>query len=125
MFAIRLVKHLTIMASNVSRGAAAKARSKKLLLKCGYTVWDMEINRIVYTPNGPVPTKRDQLGADLGAMGDEGVFFVQVKSGGKPTSTLLAEAQKAFDQHRFTNDVRCYLHVWRFGARVPEVLRCK
>lgn len=56
------------MASNASRGAAAKARTKKFLQARGYQVADMEKVFYIFTPKGRIPTKRDQLGADLLAV---------------------------------------------------------
>ena len=56
------------MASNASRGAAAKARTKKWLQECGYLVADMEKMYFIWTPKGRIPVKRDQLGADLLAL---------------------------------------------------------
>ena len=110
------------MASNASRGAAAKARSKRWIQAQGFEPFDMEIQRVVFTPNGMIPTKRDQLGSDLGYCTEDIVVFVQVKSGARRIAELLREARKAFSKYRFPRHSRQELHVWRPRARQPEVI---
>lgn len=115
------------MTSNASRGAAWKARSKRWLERQGHVVFDMEKQYVVYAPNGMVPVKRDQLGADVGYLDlkKNRVVFVQVKGGAKPTSTLLLAARRAFDEYEFPKKAaRLELHVWRPMAREPEVIVC-
>ena len=109
------------MASNASRGAAAKARSKRWLAAQGFTVFDMEIQRVVFTQNGMIPCKRDQLSADIAFMTDDIVVFVQVKSGAKPTTTLVKDARRGFEKYRFPRHSRQEVHIWRPRARQPEV----
>ena len=108
------------MAAN-NPGAHYKGRSKKWLQAQGHSVADMELVRTVHTGNGVFHTKRDQWGSDLAYFDHDTVVFVQVKGGGKPLSTLLREAGKAFAEHRFPNTCRVELHVWRRLARAPEV----
>ena len=113
------------MPSNATRGAAAKARSKRWLECQGYTVFDMEKQYVVYTLRGMVPVKRDQLAADVGFLDlpNDRVVLVQVKSGAKSTNILLKAAQRAFSAYAFPKTaVRLELHVWRLRARAPEVL---
>lgn len=110
--------------SNATRGAYYKARSKKWLEMQGRTTFDMEINRTVWTPRGPVSTKRDQLGADLGYLAADCVVFLQIKSGAKPTGTLHRMATEAFAAFTWPTHSRREVHVWRAGARSPEVLPC-
>ena len=115
------------MPSNATRGAKWKGRSKRWMeQQPRYSaVFDMEINRIVYTPNGMIPTKRDQLGADLGALDlyKNKVVLIQVKGGGKPLKALQADAQRAFDEYEFPKKaVRLELHVWRPFAHDPIVV---
>lgn len=112
------------MPSNAQRGAAAKARSKKWALRHGYPVADMELVRVVYTPVGPMPKKKDQLGSDLLYLAPDGVVFLQVKGGAKPTATFLRQAQQEFDEHKFPAACRLELHVWRPRARAPEIIAC-
>jgi len=112
------------MASNSSRGAHYKARSKKWCLKQGYPVAHMELVRVVRTSEGTFPTKRDQWGADLQYLTSAGAVLVQVKGGGKPLVTLVKEAQAAFDAHAFPASVRLEVHVWRPRARAPEIIEC-
>jgi len=112
------------MPSNASRGSYYKKRSKKWLEAHGYQVGHLEVMRVIFTPDGPIPTKRDQWGSDLLAMrADEGKpIFVQVKSGLKPN---LAEARRKFKEHVFARDTRRVIHVWTPGAREPQVFECK
>ena len=111
------------MASNAQRGAHYKARSKKWLQQQGYQVGDMELLRIIFTPNGMVPTKRDQWASDLIAQraDEDAVLFVQVK-GGKKAS--VAEAKRKFHEHAFARCTRRVIHVWRPYASQPEVIEC-
>lgn len=110
--------------TNSDRGGRGKARSKKWCLERGYPVCDMEVNRIVYTLDGMFPTKRDQWASDLLYLTPDGAVFLQVKSGGKPTITLLKEAQKKFDDHAFPASVRLEVHIWRPRAKQPEIIEC-
>lgn len=110
------------MASNAQRGAYWKARSKKWLQAHGYQVADMEVVRIVRTPDGlMVPTKRDQFGADLMGMNHDEVVFVQVKGGIKAN---VAGARREFEKHIFARGVRRCIHVWKPLAREPQVFEC-
>lgn len=112
------------MASNASRGARWKARSKRYLQQQGYEVGDMEILRVVYTPNGMVPTKRDQWASDLIAQraDEDAVLFVQVKGGAKVNT---AEAKRKFGEHVFARCTRRVIHIWRPMARTPEIIVCQ
>ena len=115
------------MPSNASRGAYYKGRSKKFLEAAGYAVFDMEIQRIIYTPDGMLPTKRDQAGADLMFfdLAAGVVVFVQVKGGAsKSIATLTKDAMRAFEKFTFPFHSRRELHVWRPLARAPEVVQC-
>lgn len=110
--------------SNSDRGGRGKKRSKDWCLQHGYPVCDMEINRIVYTLDGIVPSKRDQWASDLLYLTPAGAVFLQVKSGGKKTKALIKEAQTKFDDHAFPANVRLELHIWRQRARAPEIIEC-
>ena len=110
------------MASNASRGAYYKARSKKWIQKQGFQVADMEVLRTVWTPHGPVCTKRDTFGSDLMYMTKAVVVFVQVKGGMKPLSTLVKDAARTFGRYAFAEHCRQELHVWRPRAKQPEVV---
>lgn len=111
------------MTNRAQRGAYAKGRSKAWLQSRGCVVFDMEIMRVVFTEHGTVPTKRDQLGADLGYldMAKQVVVFVQVKGGLAPFATLFSQARRAFGQYRFPKHSRRELHIWRPGASAPEI----
>lgn len=109
------------MPSNATRGAYYKARSKRHLERQGFTVFDMEIQRVVYTPAGMLPTKRDQLGSDIAYLTKDIVVFVQVKGGSRLLSVLIREARRAFERYEFPQHSRQELHVWRPRARRPDV----
>lgn len=113
------------MPSNADRGARWKARSKKWLEQQGKTVFHMELHRVNFTRHGMIPTKRDQLGADLGYLDHNVVVFVQVKGGLRPQSTLWAEAKEAFSNYRWPRFSRRELHVWRPFASSPEIYICR
>jgi hypothetical protein len=110
------------MASNASRGAHYKARSKKYLQRQGFQVADMETLRTIWTVGGPVCVKRDAFGSDLMYLTKEIVVFVQVKGGLKALTTLIKDARRAFDAHAFPVHTRQELHVWRPFSRQPEIV---
>ena len=107
---------------NARRGAYWKARSKRHLQMLGFQVFDMEIMRTVWTPCGPVCTKKDQAGSDLMYFTKSVVVFCQVKGGMKPLSTLIKDAARSFANYEFPEHSRQELHVWRPRARQPEVV---
>lgn len=116
------------MPSNADAGAKWKARSKRWLQRHNCEVIDLEVVRIIRKGAQTIPVKRDQLGADLGYFTVDGpttsgdLVLLQVKGGGRPRGTLIAEAAAAFDLHRFPAHTRRELHIWRPFARDPEVI---
>lgn len=114
------------MASNASRGAAAKSKTKKWLLNRGYVVWDMEIVRTVWLPGGrKVFAKSDQLGADVGAMRSEiALLLVQVKYGDTAKGGTFPEARREFAKYPHPHGVRKVIMGWVPGARLPRIIEC-
>ena len=111
------------MPSNSAKGAYYKARSKKVLESAGYNVADMEIVRQVWTPRGMIATKRDQFGADLLAKNINETLYVQVKSTIRRAD--IASAKRAFeDAGPWPPSTRREIHVWKRGARAPEIVQC-
>lgn len=110
------------MATNVSRGAAAKARTKKWLLAVGYQVADLEKVHWIFTPGGRMPIKRDQLGADLLAVSSTAVVFVQVKSGESARTGTFPAARRAFEVFTFPASVQLWIVAWPPRARAPRVV---
>lgn len=110
------------MSSNSSRGAYYKKRSKDWLLERGHPVADMEIVRTNHTPNGVFTTKKDQFGSDLLYLAVDVPVFVQTKGGGKPTATLIKDAEKAFGEVKWSKHCRRELHIWRPRKRAPEII---
>ena len=82
--------------SNASRGARAKARTKKYLIDRGYQVVDMEKVYWIITPRGRMPVKKDQAGSDLLAFNATDLIFVQAKSGASATGGTFPEARRTF-----------------------------
>lgn len=110
------------MPSNSSKGSRWKARSKKYLQDLGYEVGDLEIMRVVYTPDGLIPIKRDQWASDLLAQkANEDAMFVQVKGGIKPD---MSAARRAFAKHVFSTHTRRVIHWWKPLSREPLVVEC-
>ena len=110
------------MATNVSRGAAAKGRTKKYLQAQGYQVADLEVVRYIFAKGGRMPVKRDQFGSDLLAVNDIEVVFVQVKSGKTATGGTFAGARREFERHTFPDGVVCRIIAWPPRARHPRVI---
>src|SRR3990167_3716490 len=110
------------MASNASRGAAAKGRTKKWLAAQGYHVADLEVVRWVFTAHGRVPVKRDQFASDLLAMSATEIVFVQVKRGAAAIGGTFPAARRAFAAFAFPPAVRCLVVGWPPRARAPRVI---
>ena len=111
------------MASNASRGAAAKGRTKKWLIAQGYAVADMEVVRWVMTPKGRRPVKRDQFGADLVAMNHLRIVFVQVKSGDPKSWGTFPAARRKFDEFTWAPGVERWIVAWAPRSRAPRIVR--
>lgn len=112
--------------SNSQRGNYYKARSKRHLEAAGYTVADMELVRNIWTPSGMLPVKKDQWASDLLGKTERELVFVQVKSVAPGRSPDLASARRKFDDAGpWPPSTRRVVHVWRRGARAPEVVECQ
>ena len=111
------------MASNASRGAAAKLRSKKWLINRGYVVCDAEILRTIFLPGGrKVYSKRDQWGADIFAMNAEVNVHVQVKSGACAAGGTFPEARREFAKYPHPAGTRKIILAWGLKARHPRLV---
>lgn len=108
--------------SNAAVGAYYKARTRKWLAAHGFLVWDMETIRFVGFPQR-VPIKRDQCGADLGAMKTGvGVVLVQVKGGAQAKGGTFPEARREFLRHPVIDAVHLVIVAWVPRARTPRVI---
>lgn len=111
------------MASNASRGAAAKNKTRKWLTDRGYTVWDMEVVRSVWKDGRPAfNIKKDQCASDLGGMGHNTVIFVQVKSGASASGGTFPAARREFAAFTFPDHCRLLIIGWPPLARVPRLM---
>jgi hypothetical protein len=110
------------VASNASRGARAKGRTKVYLEARGYQVADLEIVRWIFAAGRRVPVKRDQFGSDLLAMSETEIIFVQVKSGTSAATGMFPDAQREFRKHRFPPKVRRLVVAWVPRAREPRLI---
>jgi hypothetical protein len=112
------------VASNVSRGAYYKGRTKKWLLARGWQVADLEVVHFVYPPGRkPFAVKRDQFGSDLLAVSRRRIVFVQVKGGLQAVGErAFAEAAREFNTFAFPPFVRLWIAAWAPGARFPRII---
>lgn len=110
------------MATNVSRGAAAKGRTKKYLQARGYQVADLEVVRYIFGKGGRMPVKRDQFGSDLLAVSHFEVIFVQVKSGKSAAGGTFPEARREFAKFEFPRGVVRRIIAWPPYARYPRII---
>jgi hypothetical protein len=111
------------MASNASRGAAAKAKTKRWLEARGYTVGDLEIVRWVWKFGKPAfAIKKDQWASDLLAIGHNTVLFVQVKSGASASGGTFPAARREFATFTFPDCTRQIIVGWPPLARTPRVV---
>ncbi len=112
-----------VVASNASRGAAAKAKTKKWLIARGYQVADLEVVRWIRRPEGRMPVKHDQLGADLLAMNAEKIVLIQVKSGLQCIGNgQFPQARREFAKFTFPPFVKCFIVAWAPRARAPRLI---
>lgn len=111
------------MPSNVQRGAAWKARSRRVLEAQGYIVVDLEIVRNVFTPRGIVSMKRDQLASDLMGVSANGYVWVQVKGYTLKRPSLAAAKRKFLEYPMPPSTTRCIM-LWKLRAREPEIIQC-
>lgn len=112
------------MASNASRGARAKSRTKAWLIAQGYQVADLEQVYWIFTPAGRVPRKRDQFASDLLAVNGAHVVFVQVKSGESARGGTFPAARREFAKFVFPPASRQFVIAWPTRARVPRLVNC-
>lgn len=111
------------MASNASRGAAAKGKTKKWLEARGYVVGNLEQSRWIYKGGRPAfAVKQDQFASDLLAVGHESILFVQVKSGASAMGGTFPAARREFATFRFPASCRMVIIAWPPLARVPRVV---
>ncbi|CAB4187287.1 hypothetical protein UFOVP1601_17 [uncultured Caudovirales phage] len=110
------------MATNVSRGAAAKGRTKKYLQAQGYQVADLEVVRYIFGKGGRMPVKRDQFGSDLLAVNEREVVFVQVKSGKSAAGGSFPDARREFAKHVFPHFATLLIVAWPPRARQPRLV---
>lgn len=109
------------MQSAVAKGQYWKVRTKKYLESRGYQVAYLERVMWIMTNNGRVPVKRDQFGADLLAVNQIEVVFVQVK-GGETGRKNVAAARTEFAKYVFPPGTQQWIVVWDKRARHPEVI---
>lgn len=111
------------MASNASRGAAAKNRTKKWLINRGYSVAEMEMVRTIWAgPHKKFAVKYDQWGADLIAMGHDTTVLVQVKSGEAAKGGTFPAARREFARYPHPSNVKKIILAWPKLARVPRLV---
>lgn len=113
------------MASNVSRGARAKARTKAWLIARGYQVADLEKVYWLFKAGARIPIKKDQLGCDLLAVSAGNVLFIQVKSGRAAIGGTFPDARRTFAQFTFPAFTKQLVIAWPPRARVPRIVRCQ
>lgn len=112
------------MPSNASRGAAAKARTKRWLMAAGYQVADLEKVHWIFTPKGRIPKKNDQFASDLLAVNDRFVLFIQVKSGKSAIGGTFPAARREFAKFTFPPTSKQYVIAWPPRARAPRIVEC-
>jgi hypothetical protein len=101
-------------------GQHYKARTKKWLEARGFHVAHLERLMVIHSKPGMF-VKRDQLGADLLAVSDHAVVFVQVK-GGVTWRANLAAARTEFERYPLPPCAVQAIVGWSKGARQPEVI---
>src|SRR3990167_6560638 len=109
------------MPSNAQRGAYWKKRSRRFLEAEGYIVVDLEIVRTVWINGRMIPTKKDQLGADLMGVSAHGYIWVQVKGYTLTRPSLAAAKRKFLAYPTPPNTTRCIM-LWQLRGRTPEII---
>ena len=108
------------MPSAVAKGQAWKLKTKKWLEGQGYVVALLERMLSVWTPQGMIHTKRDQLGSDLIAVNCEKIIFIQCK-GGDTWRSARAAARTEFARYPLGPSCEQWLVGWEPRAREPVI----
>lgn len=116
------------MKSSRQIGVYYENRSLKLLQKMNY-VCEKTSSKVVWIHGKPISLHADLMGcADILAIGEHDVAFVQVKFKGENTSISMKNIEAKFDK---IPNVKCtcgqmiirkIVHIWRKGDRMPEVI---
>ena len=109
------------MPTAVAKGQYWKSRTKKFLEAQGYQVAFLERVLWIQTAYGRTPVKRDQFGADLLAVNELEVIFVQVK-GGIARRDHVADAKREFAKYAFPAGTKQWIVLWAPRARRPEII---
>jgi len=104
----------------VNKGQYYKIKTKEYLVKKGYQVEYLEKLQRIYIPEKKqvLFTKKDIFGADLVAMNENEIIFVNSKTGKSNISTGIKE----FMKFRYPKFVKRWLVVWTPKIREPEIV---
>ena len=108
-----------------NKGNYYKLRTKKWLENKGYQVATMEKMFRIFRPGAEALfVKKDQFGADLLAMNEKELIFVQVKF--NTARTKVEEAIREFNKYRFppSQTIKRWVVVWEKGGHEPEITEC-
>lgn len=112
------------MASNASRGAAAKGKTKKWLEARGYQVAHLEQSRWIWKDGRPAfAVKQDQFASDLLAVSEKRIVFVQVKSGESASGGTFPAARREFAKFVFPPFAQLLIVAWAPRAREPRLIK--
>ena len=106
------------MPSAVATGSYYQHRTVTWLTRHGFAVAITQRMLSVWTPRGLVHTKRDQLGADVIAMGQDQTLVIQIK-GGATWRSGLAAARKEFAKYPLGPGCWQVIMGWSPRAREP------
>ena len=107
------------MPSNATqKGNISRNKTKKWYEKLGYQVANAEQAKFCFFGGKMRVFKKDMFGADLLAMSDKEIIFIQCKS----REPRIAECKRAFAKYDFPPFAKKVVVSWAFRAREPRII---
>jgi len=100
-----------------TKGKYYERKTKLYYEKKGYSVYNLESSKTIWTPKGMIFRTSDICGADLMAMNGIDIIFMQVKS----NKTDISKGKKELLAHPFPPFVKKWVVLWEVRAKEPNV----
>jgi len=100
-----------------SKGNYYQLKTKKFYESEGYSVYNLEQSRTIFTPKGLVYVKKDVAGADLMAMNGEEIIFIQCKT----NLSDIGSGKKELMEHPYPSCVKLIVARWEPRAKSPDI----
>ena len=105
--------------SKIAKGNYYQKKTKDWYEKEGYAVYPMEINRSIFIPKTKtvIYQKHDIAGADLLALREDDIIFIQCKTNKGDISSGIKE----FHKYPYPDHIRRIVVRWEPRAKEPEI----